>query len=74
MAKSMTTITIEVNHDLIEELQQICDADNTVGANEDTVEIYWTDDGKTPVTINWVQHDDEKWFDENGIIQHGEPE
>jgi hypothetical protein len=57
----MVEVTIEVNHQLIEELQEICDADNTVGANEDTSEVHWTDDGKTPVTINWVQHDDEKW-------------
>ena len=64
----MIKITIEVTHDLIEELQQICDADNTVGANEDTTEVHWTDDGKTPVEINWVQHEDEKWFDENGTI------
>ena len=73
MAKSMPTVTIEVNHQLIEGLQEICDADNTVGANEDTSEVFTADDGST-FRINWTQHDDEKWFDENGIIQHGEPE
>ena len=73
MAKSMPTVTIEVNHQLIEGLQEICDADNTVGANEDTSEVFTADDGST-FRINWTQNDDEKWFDENGIIQHGEPE
>ena len=56
----MLEITIEVDHNLIEELQNICDADNMAGANEDTSEVLWTDDGKTPVKINWVQHEDEK--------------
>ena len=73
MAKSMPTVTIEINHQLIEGLQEICDADNTEGANEDTSEVFTADDGST-FRINWVQHDDEKWFDENGIIQHGEPQ
>ena len=57
----MLEITIEVDHNLIEELQNICDADNMAGANEDTSEVLWTDDCKTPVKINWVQHEDEKW-------------
>ena len=57
----MLEITIEVDHNLIEELQNICDADNMAGANEDTSEVLWTDDGKKPVKINWVQHEDEKW-------------
>ena len=73
MAKSMPTVTIEINHQLIEGLQEICDADNTEGANEDTSEVFTADDGST-FRINWVQHDDEKWFDENGTIQHGEPQ
>ena len=63
----MIEITIEVNHELIEGLQEICDADNTEGANEDTTEVFSAIDGSV-VKINWVQHEDEKWFDENGTI------
>jgi|13_taG_2_1085334.scaffolds.fasta_scaffold402621_2 hypothetical protein len=59
----MITITIEVNHQLIEGLQEICDADNTVGDNKDTSDVHIADD-ESPVRINWVQHEDEKWINQ----------